>query len=124
MSEPRYHVADVIETLGCTRTFFNSWMQRGLLKPSVPAKGSGRPSLWTADDILTAKLTKLMGDAGLNLQVAHKWAEMAIRLLGQDQLIVDLETGKQYFNIADCPADVFLTINIDAIRERVIASLE
>ena len=121
---PKYHVADLIEVLGCSRTLYNSWIQRGLLKPSVPAKGSGRPSLWSFDAILEAKMVKIMGDAGISLKNAGKWAQLAIMILGTDQQVIDLGTEKPYMSIEDCPGAVFLVIDINKIREQVQAILD
>ena len=123
-NEPIYTVANLIEVMECNRIFYNGWVARGLLKPSIPSKGAGNPSRWSLNDILAAKITKLLGESGTDLRTAQNWATVAAKIVGEGKLYVDLINKKPYYTEGKCPSGLTLVIDTDILRKEIIDKLD
>jgi hypothetical protein len=61
---------DIIKALGIPRERLQDWINRGFIKPTIPAEGKGTKAIFTRDDIYRIELFQKLIGMGLNRKTA------------------------------------------------------
>ncbi len=73
----QFSMKDVLAVTGLAAATFRPWVVRGLVKPSVPATGTGTPNVFTEDDIVKIALIAELVRWGVPVGLASEWAYTA-----------------------------------------------
>ena len=85
-----YTPKEVLQVIEMERKTFDQQVQRGIIKPSVPSRGIGRPAQYSLQDIVVIELTQRLGGVGMSLKSA---SNIATFFSGLDILFLGLEKG-------------------------------
>ena len=67
-----YSTTGVAARSGATFRQLDYWVRTGLIEPSVPARGSGRPRTWSEDDLAEVELIVALLDVGMTLDTIRR----------------------------------------------------
>jgi len=128
MGSKLFTAGTVMKVLGMQRkrSTFNTWVQRGVLIATIPAKGAGTQAMYNVGDILTAVVVQKLREIRLDLAIASDIARLS-PLYSGSILWYDIETQEHsYMGMMDGLPDrnALLVINIDRIIEEVIQKLD
>ncbi len=85
----------VAEAAGLEYRTLHTWVKRGLLQPSLHASsGAGRPSLFSFQDALQARILAHLRSSGIDLELIERIAEGLRRLGSLDEDDTLLLNGK------------------------------
>ena len=65
-----YSTLDIVKALEIPRERFREWLTRGYVKPQKPARGHGRPAVFTIEDVWMVALFRNLIESGYKRDVA------------------------------------------------------
>ena len=100
----KYKRKDVLRVTGLSRYTFDTWLAKGIIVPSFPAKKRGHRSLYSSFDIARIKNISTLASAGVLLKHAVEICERAGSVYRDDvnpdyYVYVNLEKPFKYFTL-------------------------
>jgi hypothetical protein len=74
--EDLYSTLDIVKALGIRRERLRDWMNRGFVKPSLPAYGQGTIAIFTFADVLAVKLLDRLIEKGFKRELATEISDL------------------------------------------------
>ena len=102
------------------RATYNSWLQRGNIKPTVPSRGCGDRALFTLQDITAGVIVQRLRRLRVDLKEGGEIGRLAVLVGG----IVYYDPEEEEVSFQPPEADVFLAVNVERIEAWVKQRIE
>lgn len=80
-TDERFSISEAVEITGVGRGLLTGWLNRGLLRPTRPSRGHGRPRLFAMRDLVWLAVAHRLTTLGVRAEQAAQFADETVDII-------------------------------------------